>query len=368
MGYKSKKLLSMIIALSMLICNFVMPMKSDALSSSKISEGYYNIKNISSGKYLNVSGSKDSNGTNINTYSKDNSKGQTFKIYKMGSAYGITPRSSSTAKLVNVQGDYAKSKSNVMLYSKIGSGHSTQKWILEKVSGGYVIRSANNSKYVLTSESNSNSSNVNVQSYSSKNKKQIWSLNSVKVNSNTTKPENNNPTSEKTTKEIEKQIKDTYKKSKQIAGRSNFKKQCSLYVYSQLKALGIYQSPDTYWNGNQWYSKLKSKGVTRTGYVQKKYSGSNSLNKVVSANKNDNVYNVVVTFPHSYTNSKNYGSGGAGHVLFIHAIIDGKVYYSDNYAYCGKPEGSMIVKSISEFNKYFSYHYGGITGAVHFVK
>lgn len=65
---------------------------------------------------------------------------------------------------------------------------------------------------------------------------------------------------------------------------------------------------------------------------------------------------------------KNNGSGVTGHVLFIHAIIDGKVYYSDNYRYCGMSEGSVIVKTISKFINYFSYHYGVPAGPIYFVK
>ena len=148
-----------------------------------------------------------------------------------------------------------------------------------------------------------------------------------------------------------------------MTGRTNFSQQCSLYVYSQLRALNIYQTPDTYWNGSQWYSKLTNNGKTRTGYTQKKYAGVNCLTNLVNANGGKDVYNVVVTFPRSYRSTST-----VGHVLFIHAIKDGKVYYSDNYAYAGQPEGSAIVKSISEFTNYFSSNYSGITGAVHFVK
>ena len=57
-----------------------------------------------------------------------------------------------------------------------------------------------------------------------------------------------------------------------------------------------------------------------------------------------------------------------GCILFIHAIKNGKVYYSDNYRYNGKPEGSVIIKSVNEFTSYFSSNYGGINGAVHFKK
>lgn len=167
----------------------------------------------------------------------------------------------------------------------------------------------------------------------------------------------------KSVSQIKSQIKSTYKKAKSIAGRRNFSKQCSLYVFSQLKALKIYQTPNSYWKGSRWYANLKNNGVTKTGYVQKKYSGRNCLSKIVKANNGKNVYNVVVCFPRSYRSSSTMG-----HVLFIHAIINGKVYYSDNYRYNGKPEGSVIVKSVSSFTSYFASNYGGITGAIHFKK
>ena len=170
-------------------------------------------------------------------------------------------------------------------------------------------------------------------------------------------------TKTKSVSQIKKQITSTYKKAKSISGRNNFAHQCSLYVYSQLRALKIYQVPDTYWNGSKWYSKLKSGAKTSTGYTQKKYSGKNCLKKLVNANNGKDVYNVVVSFPKSYRSSSS-----VGHVLFIHAIKNGKVYYSDNYRYNGKPEGSVIVKSVNEFTNYFSSNYGGINGAVHFVK
>ena len=173
----------------------------------------------------------------------------------------------------------------------------------------------------------------------------------------------NTTTTTKTVSQIKSQIATTYAQAKAMTGRTNFSQQCSLYVYSQLRALNIYQTPDTYWNGSQWYSKLTNNGKTRTGYIQKKYAGVNCLTNLVNANGGKDVYNVVVTFPRSYRSTST-----VGHVLFIHAIKDGKVYYSDNYAYAGQPEGSTIVKSISEFTNYFSSNDSGITGAVHFVK
>ena len=107
----------------------------------------------------------------------------------------------------------------------------------------------------------------------------------------------------------------------------------------------------------------RSGAKTSTGYTQKKYSGKTCLKKLVNANGGKDVYNVVVSFPKSYRSSSS-----VGHVLFIHAIKNGKVYYSDNYRYNGKPEGSVIIKSVNEFTSYFSSNYGGINGAVHFKK
>lgn len=367
MGKYLKKILSSLTIASVILCGSGMMNTAKAMENTAIKEGYYVLENRYSGKNLNVSGGKTANGTNINIYKSNGKTNQIYKIYKINSSYALTPVCDSSGKLVNVQGDKVKQNANVMLYTKSSNGHSTQRWIFEKVSGGYVIKSANNTKYVLTCTGSKNSSNVNVQAYKNGDKKQIWKL-QYKNSLYNTDEELNSLNKEKNVSQIKVQIAETYKKTKDITGRSNFKKQCSLYVYSQLKVLGIYQTPDTYWNGNQWYSMLKSNAVTKTGYTQKKYSGKICLSNIVYANNNENVYNIVVSFPNSYVNGKNNGSGGAGHVLFIHAIIDGKVYYSDNYRYCGMPEGSVIVKTVSEFTNYFSYHYGGPTGAIHFIK
>lgn len=362
-----KKAFSVAMVTSIFAGNMAMPIASYA-ASTNVSQGYYTLKNSFSNKNLNVSGS--GNGANINVYKENGQKNQVYKISKTSSSYTLTPYHTSTGKLVNVQGNSAYNNANVMLYSKSGNGHSTQRWIFEKVSGGYILKSASNSKYVLTCTGSGNNSNVNVQTYKKGNKKQIWKLNKVFVSESNkgNSALSTNNTQNKTVEQIKAQITSTYKKCKQLTGRSDFKKQCVRYVYSQLQVLGIYQTPDKVWYANQWYSNLTNNGVTKTGYTQKKYPGKNCLSKIVSANNNKNVYNIVVTFPNSYVDGKNNGYGGAGHVLFIHAIIDGKVYYSDNYRYAGKPEGSVIVKSVSEFTNYFSYHYGGPTGAVHFVK
>lgn len=69
---------------------------------------------------------------------------------------------------------HPKNGSNVNIWTK--SGNNTQDWIFEAVNGGYVIRSANNTAYVLTASGTSNSSNVKLATYSAGNTYQIWKL------------------------------------------------------------------------------------------------------------------------------------------------------------------------------------------------
>ncbi len=168
------------------------------------------------------------------------------------------------------------------------------------------------------------------------------------------------------TDRVTNQIKSTYTKAKSLSGRTNFSNVCTTYVKYQLMALGITSSSDSdiKGNGNQVYNNIKE-GTTSTGYTKKKYSGNNCLNNILSANSG-NVYNIVVswTYQYGYSNS----NPGAGHVLFIHAIIDNTVYFSDNYTYSGKAEGSPLIMSLSTFMSKWNGMYGNAIGAVHFTK
>ncbi len=168
------------------------------------------------------------------------------------------------------------------------------------------------------------------------------------------------------TDRITNQIKTTYAQAKSLSGRSNFTNVCPTYVKYQLIALGITSTSDTdiRGNGNQVYNNITS-GTTSTGYTKTKYSGNNCLYNIVNANSG-NVYNIVVSWSYQYGAS--YSSPGAGHVLFIHAIIDNTVYFSDNYTYSGKAEGSPLIMSLSTFMSKWNGMYGNAIGAVHFTK
>lgn len=143
----------------------------------------YTIKNSGSGKMLNVYGSKSASNTNVTVYQSDGTKGQKCKFISNGTmtynkvSYNkyIIEFACASSCALNVYGSSSANNSNVNIWKK--SGNTTQAWILEYVTSpakGYIIRSANNPKYVLTANGTSNSSNVCLKTYSATNKNQVW--------------------------------------------------------------------------------------------------------------------------------------------------------------------------------------------------
>ena len=185
-----KKFLKNIFAVCMLMMILQLaPITANAAVTS-IAEGTYTIKNLGTGKYLNVYANKDANAANIDIYQKDKTVGQDFKIYKYGNSYALTPCSSSKGRVVNVYTEKtAKSGHNVCLWDR--TNHSTQLWKFDKVSGGYIIRCENNTKLVLNATGSKNSSNVNIVKYNSKSKNQIWVLEAPETVKNNTSPGGN---------------------------------------------------------------------------------------------------------------------------------------------------------------------------------
>lgn len=155
---------------------------ASAATSVSVKTGtYYIITNVAYGKCLNVYGSKSANNTNVTLYQKDGTKGEDFLFTKNGNGYTITPRCST--RRLNVYGTSAKQKANICIWNATGS--STQRWIIKAVSGGYIICCADNTDYVLTATSSSNSANVNLQKYTGS-KSQIWNCGAFNQSSTTT--------------------------------------------------------------------------------------------------------------------------------------------------------------------------------------
>ena len=160
---------------------------------------------------------------------------------------------------------------------------------------------------------------------------------------------------------IRSQITRTYQQAKSIAGRSSFSGYCASYVQCQLAALGITSGRLSGYNGNNSYEKFCNMSKTSGGYYVKAYSGRNAVSNIANAN-GGNATNILVGFQTSPTEAgKKYG-----HVLFIHAIIDYTVYYSESFSSGGISEGSVRTKSVSAFNSAYSNY--SWDGAIHFTR
>lgn len=156
-------------------------------------------------------------------------------------------------------------------------------------------------------------------------------------------------------------------------GISKFDGWCGLYVRLQLDVLGIGHVPGgALGNGRDVYGNLTAEATTSTGYKQKKYPGNNCLYDIVNAYGNK-VENIVISFDHQYGKDK-YGNPyssanpGAGHVVFIHGIIDNVVYFSESYSSSGYgfTEGTPVKLSLSAFMSRYNGNNGDAIGAVVF--
>ena len=167
---------------------------------------------------------------------------------------------------------------------------------------------------------------------------------------------------------ILQQITDTYQLALTSSNRYSFRGYCGAFVNWHVYLLGITNTVPTV-NGNQQYDFYAKQTVTSGGFAvealpARKYSMKEALN-FLTENGTVNVYNLIAGF--QYTNT----TAGLkyGHAVFIHAVIDGMVYFSESYStnFLGTyyPEGAPIVCSIDRFCKY----YGGWTtyeGMIHF--
>lgn len=139
-------------------------------SYSSVSTGYYTLTNVSSGKLLDVAGGVDADSTNIQGGDWWNPSNQRLYISPATTGYKIKPVCST--RLVNAWGDNPGNGANVNLYKDCNE--SSQWWLFEKVSNGYVLHLAYNPSLVLTYWVSSN--NVAVATYSAGDTRQIWTL------------------------------------------------------------------------------------------------------------------------------------------------------------------------------------------------
>lgn len=163
--------------------------------------------------------------------------------------------------------------------------------------------------------------------------------------------------------EVKAQITDTYQKARSRNGGNSFDGWCGAYVGQQLQILGI-NTTLVAPNGNGHYDAYTGLSETTGGYKvtcypASSYSITSALNAITA---NGNAYNILIGF------EKGYQGNPLGHCLFIHAIIDGTVYYSESFAFNSYGEGSVIAQSISWVDSFYARNGYTLDGVVYFSK
>lgn len=143
---------------------------------------------------------------------------------------------------------------------------------------------------------------------------------------------------------------------------------CTYYTCDKLKTLGIgVRQP--FGHGKDWYDNLKY-GKTLTSESKEKiqvlaYDGDSFWNKLLDegdASVQQPIYNLVISY--KGTADSTASAQQYGHVLFIDAIVDGKVYYSDNYSGVNQPHEI----NIEQFRRRYSAQHYQQQGVIHFTE
>ena len=159
-----------------------------------------------------------------------------------------------------------------------------------------------------------------------------------------------------TPNEIIQQIRTAYKRSVSGSGMSSFNGYCGTLVSWQTFCLGIDKRVDLC-DGNKQFDRYCNLSKTAGGYSVKtypavKYSLEGALN-AITQNGTQDAYNLLVGFQKTNTTAGQI----YGHAVFVHAIIDGIVYFVECYnATVGGryySEGQPISCTISEFAAYY---------------
>lgn len=139
--------------------------------------------------------------------------------------------------------------------------------------------------------------------------------------------------------QVKADMENRYQILRQRRGYS-FQGRCGAFTYQQLAYENVVGDGDGIAYGQDYYRVWTQRGRTRTGYFVEGHPGSNGLRDLIQAHNNEPLTNVVISFdrgPH-------YPYEG-GHVLLIHRIENGMVYYMDN----NQSEGTAMHISVDEF-------------------
>ncbi len=165
---------------------------------------------------------------------------------------------------------------------------------------------------------------------------------------------------------VKQEVSRIYAKCLASAGKESFAGLCGLMTSHQLWHLGVNRELTATHNGNEQFDAYKNVAVTSGGYHVTAYPAELfTLDQALAAitqNGTRDAEKILVGFE-----STNTEAGSVyGHALVIHAIMDGTVYYVENYyTSLAGPEGSVITCSIDQFVKFYE-DWTVLEGVIHF--
>ena len=119
-----------------------------------IPSGNYNLKNNATNTVLDVADAGDFNGCNVWLCAANGTNAQIWNISGNDSSRYIIKPACTIQRILNQHGDSVATGHNIDIWDNVND--DTQKWCFESVSGGYVIRLAANTNYVLDADENGN--------------------------------------------------------------------------------------------------------------------------------------------------------------------------------------------------------------------
>lgn len=164
---------------------------------------------------------------------------------------------------------------------------------------------------------------------------------------------------------IRDQIESVYWKTLSSSGKNSLHGYCGVMAGWELYHLGVTETAVTH-NGNEMYDLLSvsnkiSEGYSAELYPASKYTIEEALNTITSFGTRD-AYNIMVGFQWTST-----AAGSIyGHVMVIHAVLDGEVYFTEGFTtpFNANPSQAMVC-TIPEFAAYYN-SWASFEGMIHF--
>lgn len=165
---------------------------------------------------------------------------------------------------------------------------------------------------------------------------------------------------------VKQEVSRIYTKCLETAGKESFAGLCGLMTSHQLWHLGVNRTLGGTYNGNQQFDAYKDASMTSggyhiTAYPAEMYTLDQAL-ATITRNGTKDADKILVGF-----SSTNTEAGSVyGHALVIHTIMDGIVYYVENYytSLAGK-EGNVIACTIDQFVRFYE-DWTVLEGVIHF--